>query len=437
MTVNIPDTKNEVVDGIKSDVKSELSNSNPWLKNSFISAITTGLGNRVFDYYYQLRESINERFPDTASGEYLQFWADIKNMLPLAASPAKGPVTFTGVDTTVVPSGTTVTIGSLEYTTDADATISAQSLSVSNLTATGTVATCVTDDDHGLGTSMSVTISGANESAWNETWDDITVTGTKSFTFTVPLGIISPATGTILVAFTSATSDVTCTANGDGTNQDGGTQLTLQSSIAGVDDTAIVQFEGLQGGTDEESEYDYRQRIIERWRNPLTPFNPANIAATIRGINGNTRVWVKRVAPVVGATTAYFVRDNDADIIPSASEVAEAKAAVEEIIPANTDPDEVYIEGPTAVPIDISITNIVPDSLTMRQAVQDRITAYYRGALDEGQDHEVDKLKSDIFQTFDVTQGQSIQSFQLNQPASDTPIAEGEIATEGTVTIDN
>lgn len=437
MTVIFPENAKEVVDRQKSDVKSELEFSNPWLNNSFISDIPTGLGNRVFDYYFQLEQSIKERFPNTATGEYLQMWADLKNMIPISAAPASGFLTMTGVVGSPIATGEVYKIDSLEYTVDADVSILANVLTVSLLNATGTVATCITDDDHGLATGLSVTIAGANEAAWNDVWTDITVTGDKSFTFTVPLGIVSPATGTITCSFDGVTASVTCSANGDGTNQDGGVQLTAEGSVAGVDDIATVQFNGLQGGNDEETTEAYQERIVERWRNPQTPFNPATIEATIKAISGNTRVWVHRVTPVIGAVTAYFVRDGDADIIPSTSEEDTAKAAIEEIIPGNTDPVEVYIVGPEAVPIDISITNIVPDSLTMRQAVSNTISAFYRGGIAEGEDHEVDKLKSAIFQTYDVTQQRAISSFVLNSPTSDTAIAQGQLATEGTVDIDN
>jgi uncharacterized phage protein gp47/JayE len=437
MGLQLPKNSEEVVNRQRSDVKTELPSSNPWLLASLIGAAITSTANRIFDYYYQIKESLKQAFPNTASGDYLQFWADIKNMSPLEATGSTGFVTFTGVPGSVVGATALVSLGSIEYELQADATIATVIKTVANLTASGTTAVCVTDDDHGLASGMSVTISGANEAAWNTTWDNIEVTGAKSFTFDVDLGITSPATGTISLSYDGATGEVHCTSVGSGTNQDPGTVLTLVSPVAGVDDTAATQYSGLQGGTDDQTEESYQEDVVYAWRNPLTPFNPANIEKQIRSVAGNTRVWVHRVTPEVGATTAYFVRDNDESIIPSVQEVQDAYDAVEPIIPGNTDPHEVYIEAPTAVPINITVSNIVPDNLSMRQAVGETISAYYRGGIEEGEDHLVDRLRSEIFQTYDVTAGERIVSFTLNLPTSDQTINRGEIAVEGTLLVNN
>lgn len=435
MGLILPDVSDDTVSRIQTDVKGALSNSNPWLEESFIRALCVGLGRRTFDYYAVLKDAMKQMFPATASGEYLQFWATLKNMLPLYASAATGKVTFTGNVGTAIPSGTIVEIGGMEYETDADATIAAVSRTVDSLTASGTVGTCVTDDDHEFAVGNVVTIAGANETAWNDDWTIIAVPSAKSFQVTVPLAILSPATGTITASADVATGDVTSSQVGSGVNQDADTEGALQSPIAGIDDEVIVQYGGIAGGADAESEEDYQKRIDWRWKNPLTPFNPANIEATIRGINGNTRVWVHRVTPQVGCVTAYFVRDNDASIIPDAPEEAAALAAVLAIAPGNTEETDVIVKGPTGIEIDIIISSLVPDTLSMRAAVEDTISAFYRGGLDEGEDHVVDKLKAAIYQTYDVVKGVALESFTLDSPVVDQAIAQGEIAIEGTVTI--
>jgi len=439
MGLILPNDSNEVVQRILQDVRAELSNSNPWLRNSLIRAIPVGLGNRAYDYYYQLKETLKQAFPNTAEDEWLQMWADLKNMTPLTATPSKGPVTFIGASAGLtIPAGTTYVIGELEYTVDADVDTALNLKSVANLTSSGTTAVCVTDDDHEYATGMSVSIQGVNEAGWNALWADITVTGAKSFQFQVPGGLVSPATGTIEAYAVTATGKVTCADAGTGTNQDNGTELSIQGTpIAGVDDVAVVQWAGLTGGIDDETTEDYQDRIVNRWQNPQTPFNPARIESVIRGINGNTRVWVHRVTPVVGAVTAYFVRDNDATIIPDPSEVQTALDAVLAITPANTDESDVHIEAPTGKPINVTVSSVAPDNLSMRQAVEDTIKTYYRGSLAEGEDHLVEKLRSAIFQTYDVVKGQRIQSFVLDLPTVDEPVAQGEIAIEGTVTVNN
>ncbi len=69
-------------------------------------------------------------------------------------------------------------------------------LSVDTLTRASTTATCTTDDNHNFTTGMTITIDGAVDTDWNDDWV-ITVTGVKTFTFTVPGGLTTPASGTI------------------------------------------------------------------------------------------------------------------------------------------------------------------------------------------------------------------------------------------------
>ena len=261
MGLILPDVSDDTVSRIQTDVKGALSNSNPWLEESFIRALCVALGRRTFDYYAVLKDAMKQMFPATASGEYLQFWATLKNMLPLDASAATGKVTFTGNVGTAIPSGTIVEIGGMEYETDADATIAAVSRTVDSLTASGTVGTCVTDDDHEFAVGNVVTIAGANETAWNDDWTIIAVPSAKSFQVTVPLAILSPATGTITASADVATGDVTSSEVGSGVNQDADADGALQSPIAGIDDKVVVQYGGIAGGADAESEEDYQAQI--------------------------------------------------------------------------------------------------------------------------------------------------------------------------------
>jgi len=124
MAVILPNKAKDVVGRMQSDVKAELPNSNPWLKNSYIKARISGIGQRIFDHgYFQLKNLMTQLSPFTAESVWLQFWADIKRLVPLTAQPAKGDVTFTGTIGESVPVDTVLTIGEVEYTTDSEVTI--------------------------------------------------------------------------------------------------------------------------------------------------------------------------------------------------------------------------------------------------------------------------------------------------------------------------
>jgi SPP1 family predicted phage head-tail adaptor len=76
-------------------------------------------------------------------------------------------------------------------------------IAVSSLTAVGTVASGVTGTPHGLTSGDYAAIRGAVPLGYNSMSARITVTGPSAFTYPVPAGLASPATGTITVTFTS------------------------------------------------------------------------------------------------------------------------------------------------------------------------------------------------------------------------------------------
>jgi SPP1 family predicted phage head-tail adaptor len=76
-------------------------------------------------------------------------------------------------------------------------------IAVTSLTAVGTVASAVTGTPHGLTSGDYAAIRGAVPLGYNTMSARITVTGLSAFTYPVPAGLASPATGTITVTFTS------------------------------------------------------------------------------------------------------------------------------------------------------------------------------------------------------------------------------------------
>lgn len=300
MPIEIPDTAAEVENRAKTDVQRELPESNPFLKNSWLSALITSFANRIFDFYLQLNAAILENFPDTATGTFLERWAAIFGIQRLAATQATGNVVATGTATTIVPSGTVMTASDGNYTSTASATISAQSISVSGITRSGQTATATTASPHGLANNVPVTISGAVETEYNVTAAAITVTGLSTFEYQVTGSPSTPATGTILAAFTSASVPVQSVAFGAITNLDAGEELTLQSPIVNVDDTLTVDFGAVGGGTDQETDAALRIRLLDRIQDPVAHFNSSDIIDQAKGVAGVTRVFVQEAGFQIG-----------------------------------------------------------------------------------------------------------------------------------------
>jgi len=237
----LPESAAEVENRAKTDVQRELPAANPFLKNSWLSALITSFANRIFDFYLQLLAAIKENFPDTATGTFLERWSAIFGKQRLAATQAIGNVAATGTAAAIIPSGTVLTHSSGNYTSTSSATISTQSISVSSIVRSGNTATATTTSDHGLANNVVVTISGAVEPEYNAVNTLITVTGLNTFQYIVLGSPSTPATGTILAGFTSASVPVQSAAFGSTSNLDPGEELNLQSPIVNVDDTMAVE----------------------------------------------------------------------------------------------------------------------------------------------------------------------------------------------------
>jgi len=300
MPIEIPESAAEVERRAKTDVQRELPESNPFLKNSWLAALITSFANRIFDFYLQLLAAVKENFPDTATGTFLARWAAIFGKQRLAATQATGNVVATGTAAAIVPSGTVMTTSGGNYTSTSSATIAAQSISVSGIVRSGQTATATTASNHGLANNVPVTISGANETEYNVTSAAITVTGLNTFEYQVVGSPATPATGTILAAFTSASVSVQSVVFGVAANLDAGEELTLQSPIVNVDDTLTVDFGALGGGTDQETDASLRLRMLDRIQNPVAHFNASDIKDKAKEVAGVTRVFVQEAGFTIG-----------------------------------------------------------------------------------------------------------------------------------------
>jgi uncharacterized phage protein gp47/JayE len=292
MPIQFPLNRKQVEDRAKSDVKSQLTQSNPWLKNSFLGALITGYAGRVYEFYLQLKNALLEMFPDTASSAYLERWGSYVSITRNPATQSTGSIVFTGVAATSIPSGTVLTSSdSRSYTTSTATPISLSTINITSLVRSGTLATATCSSDHLLATGMTVTVAGADQTEYNGSVV-ITVTSANSFTYSVTGSPTTPATGTITVSATSAYVTVTSVGYGALTNQVSGTQLTLASAISGVDSTAYVSFDEIGGGTDAESDEEYRARVLYRYQNPISLFNESSIKTEVFKRPGVTRAWV-------------------------------------------------------------------------------------------------------------------------------------------------
>lgn len=134
-----------------------------------------------------------------------------------------------------------------------------------------------------------------------------------------------------------------------------------------------------------------------------------------------------------GQVRTFFMRDNDVDPIPSASEVADVKAAIDAIVPANTSLSDNIVLAPTAVPIDFIFTALTPDTPTMREAIEENIVQFFEEQTSVGINVDEDAYRAAIINTVDPDTGDTIDTFEISTPTGDINVGSGQIATFGNV----
>lgn len=432
MPINFSSYK-QIAQRMLADVARYLPEVDPTISGSFVNGLTLSNAGRHYDNVILLSQLLKQFFPQTSTGEFLDLWAQYDGLTRIAAQPSTGFITVTGVASTIVPADSQwrtaddVLISSLS-----DTTISANVLTVSSATRSDSIVTITTSANHELATNISVTIAGANESEYNGTFE-ILVTGESTFTYEISGAPSSPATGTITASFSGASIEVESDGEGSYANLTSGAELQLTIPIVDVDSVAYVQYLGLAGGGDQEANESLLSRLLYSRANPTANFNISAIILKAKTIPGVTRVFVNRITPYIGAVTVAFMRDNDSDAIPDSGEVAEVRAALLEILPAQTDPNDLIVIAPTPVAVNIDISAMTPDTLTMRQSITNNLTVYFDEEATFETDIDFDKLKAVIIDTYDSQTGDSLETFTLAAPVGDTTISTNEIGVLGTI----
>ena len=87
----------------KADIKNSLSDSDPFLPNSFLGSIATAVGSRATDAYKFLKNVSDNLFIQTATNEFLDQKASQVGVNRNPASTASGYVVFTGTVSSNIP----------------------------------------------------------------------------------------------------------------------------------------------------------------------------------------------------------------------------------------------------------------------------------------------------------------------------------------------
>lgn len=252
-------------------------------------------------------------------------------------------------------------------------------------------------------------------------------------TYLVTAGSALSIAGTLILP-------VTCSANGAIANAEEGMPLTVISGLTGTA-TAAVGPGDIALGADVEDKESYRQRILFRKRNPPHGGAASDYVIWGRQAPGVTRVFVERLYAGAGTVRVFVFMDGGfPNGIPDNAAVAAVRDYLETVQPASA---VVFVAAPVAHPINISIDNLTPDTVVVRNAIADELrAAFLRLGRVAGQDTPHGGMPflatpatfslSWVYQA--IANAAGVESFDLLAPTTDTVLQVGETATLGTIT---
>lgn len=395
----------EIVDRVEQDFLSRLPLVGAVLRRSIVYVLSRVLAGAVHMLHGHLDFLSRQIFADTAEGEYLERWAVLFGLERLAPTYAEGTSIVYGTNATIIPISTVLlrSDGS-EYTVDAQVTIATLTAwanttgyTVGQLRSnSGNIYLCIT--------------AGTSAGSGGPTTTAVDITdGTVHWMY------IASGSAAVTASVTAST------AGADGTLT-AGEVLTLESPISGATSTTTVAG-STSDGTDEEEDEALRTRVLERLQDPPHGGTAADYEAWAKEVAGVTRVWVTAQGMGPGTVLVYFVRDDDASIIPSVGEVSDVQDKLDEEAPAHCTPTAA---APTAVTLDFTVDDNGDDSA--RDAVEAELADLVLRMAEPGVTIPVEYLRAA------VSNADSGLNYAMTIPAGDPSVTTGQLLVFGTVT---
>jgi len=200
--------------------------------------------------------------------------------------------------------------------------------------------------------------------------------------------------------------------------------LNLVNPIPGIGTEASIESPGINEGTNVESDQSFKDRIIDRVRNPISGGTVADYKRWTLEIPGVTRAWVFPLYQGPGTVGVTFVQDENLDIIPNSLKIDEVAEYLDERRPITA---EVNIFAPQTVEIDFNIV-VTPDTPEVRSAIEGELKDLIRREASPGKP----LLLTKIHEAISISSGE--EDHVLNSPTEDIIFLADEIAVFGAIT---
>ena len=198
----------------------------------------------------------------------------------------------------------------------------------------------------------------------------------------------------VILGFGATAVPVRALVGGAAGNLDPGTQITFVTAVPGVSGGATVV--SLIGGTDQETDDDLRTRVLLRIQQPPMGGDATDYIEWALAVPGVTRAWSFPLEMGIGTVTLRFMCDAlraSNNGFPSPVDIDAVRAYIDTVRPVAV--KDLFIVAPQPFPVNMTISNLSPDTTTVRAAIAaslDRIflarskpgQTWYRAWSDEG-----------------------------------------------------
>jgi uncharacterized phage protein gp47/JayE len=243
------------------------------------------------------------------------------------------------------------------------------------------------------------------------------------------------STGVVLVPFIAA-------VNGAATDCAAGTPISLDTPPSGVN-AGGVTVGPTQGGTDQETQDEFRTRMLARYAAPPQGGAEADYIEWATSVPGCTRAWIQPQGYGAGSVVIYPMFD-DANAATGGFPIGTDGAASEEPRAPTATGDQltvaeavwlvqpvtalVWVASPVASPVAIHIAPLNPNTVDQQAAIVASINDMFLARAAVGGTI----YPSDIYAAILATPG--VVSFGLTSPVAPVVAAPGGLPTVGAVT---
>lgn len=234
----------------------------------------------------------------------------------------------------------------------------------------------------------------------------------------------------------TVTTTITASSSGVASDEDSGTVLSFVSPIANVNSTCTVAGSGLTGGENEETEDEYRTRILNRKRKPPHGGIAQDYENWALEYTGVTRAWAIEQYYGIGTVGLVVIMDNEDDIFPDET----TRNAIKDYINSHTDPTTGKTVGtPVTAKPGFIIIDAEPRSVNLTlqldpntSAMQTLVTSNLNDAILQYAGPGETVALSQLYEAITTTTGE-IKS-KITAPTDDITTATNQVHVAGTYT---